>query len=249
MTAKYHPSREISHIVEQQMRQWEIARAQRIKSEQLLRLAESNINIDYITISRPLGSGGEIIAGELAAMLQWQLYDHEILDFMAEDMNVHKSLLQSVDEHTISWIGEWLDPFFTRKTGIEQLSYYRHLIHVLMIIAKHGQAIIVGRAAGLVLPRQNGLSVRVTASLEQRVKNYARENDISETEAFSIVEKSDRTQKSFVRSFVNQDVTDAKHYDITINTAKFTPHSAAKLIWRCLDQRRISQPPAPKDSK
>ncbi|OPZ96794.1 MAG: cytidylate kinase [Planctomycetes bacterium ADurb.Bin412] len=243
MAAKYYPSREISHIVEQRMREWEIARDQQRKAEQL-RLAESNINIDYITISRELGSGGETIAGELASLLGWQLYDQEILDFMSEDMNVHKSLLESADEHTIGWVEEWLGPVFTRKAGIEQLTYYRHLIHVLMVIAKHGQAIIVGRAAGLVLPRQNGLSVRVTASLEQRVKNYARENEISEAEAFSIVEKSDRTQKSFVRSFVNQDVTDAKHYDITINTAKFTPHSAAKLIWRCLDQR-----PAPKDSK
>jgi cytidylate kinase len=249
MSAKHYQSREMNHIVEHQMRQWEISRDQQIKSEKQLRLAESNIDIDYITISRELGSGGEIIAADLADMLQWQLYDKQILDFMSEDMNVHKSLLESVDEHTIGWIEEWLEPFFTRKTGIEQLAYYRHLIHVLMIIAKHGQAIIVGRAAGLVLPRQNGLSVRVTASLEQRAKNYARDLEISEAEAFSIVEKADRTQKSFVRNFVNQDVTDARHYDITINTEKFTPHSAAKLIWRCLDQRRISQQPAPKNSK
>lgn len=247
MAAKYYPSREISHIVEQRMREWEIARDQQRKAEQL-RLAESNINIDYITISRELGSGGEIIAGELASLLGWQLYDKEILDYMAEDMQVHKSLLESADEQTIGWVEEWLGPVFTRKASIAQLAYYRHLIHVLLIIAKHGQAIIVGRAAGLVLPRDKGLSVRVTAALEQRVKQYARENEIPESQAAPLLEKADRAQKAFVKSFVNQDVTDARHYDITINTEKFTPHSAAKLIWRCLDQRRISQPPAPKDA-
>lgn len=234
-------SREINQIIEQQMRQWEMERSTQDKKEREAHLAAGKGEvIDYITISREPGSGGEQIAQMLADLLKWQWYDREILDRMAEDMKVHKSVVASVDERTIGWIEDWLAPIFTGRS-VGQLSYYQHLAKVLLVIARHGQVIIVGRAAGLLLPREKGLSVRVTAPFELRSERYAKENQIGIKEARDIVQKADRAQQSFVRDMLNTDIWDCRHYDIVINTEKLTHISAAKLIWRTLDQRRKSE--------
>ncbi|KPK75766.1 MAG: hypothetical protein AMJ79_09765, partial [Phycisphaerae bacterium SM23_30] len=236
MSGKRIQSREIERIIERQMRQWEIGLSEQAKRQKPAPPAAGKKRIDYITISRELGSGGEQIAQILSKQLGWQVYDKEILDHMAEDMHVHKSVVESVDERTIGWIEDWLGPIFTDKS-VGQLSYYRHLARVLLVISRHGRAIIIGRAAGLLLPRANGLSVRVTAPLELRCRRYAQDNNLSLAAARSVVEKKDRAQKAFVRDMLNQDLCDCRHYDIVINTEKFQPESAAKLIWRAFDQR------------
>jgi len=237
MVGKGFQNREINQIVERQMRQWEIGKDAQVRKEQAVLKGGNGEAIHYITLSRELGSHGEQIAQILADQLHWQLFDKEILDFMAEDMKVHKGIVESVDERTIGWIEDWLAPIFTER-AVGQLSYYQHLAKVLLVIAEHGQAIIVGRAAGLLLPREHGLSVRVTAPFELRCKRYARENKISVKEARSIIEKSDRGQQKFVQDMLKKNIFDCMHYDIVINTEKLNATSVAKLIWRTLDQRK-----------
>ena len=237
MSSKRMHNPEIERIIERQMRQWEMSRSERVKKEQQTHLAPGGQqHIDYITLSRELGSGGVQIAKILSEKLEWQMYDKEILDYMADDMQVQKNLLESVDERTVGWIEEWIAPIFTHKP-VDQLTYYRSLAKVLLVISRHGQAIILGRAAGLILPRKNGLSVRITAPFELRFERYAQEYNISVGEAKSVVEKKDRSQKTFVHDMLNQDIVDCRHYDIMINTELIKPESAAKLIWRALDQR------------
>ncbi|MBN1845594.1 MAG: cytidylate kinase-like family protein [Sedimentisphaerales bacterium] len=240
MVGKGIQNREIHQIIERQMRQWELSRQEQAQhAKQTFLLDSGGKAIDYIAVSRQLGSYGEQIARILAELLGWQLYDKEILDAMAEDMNVHQDVLESVDERIIGWIEDWLAPIFTERS-VGQLSYYRHLAKVLLVIAEHGRAVIVGRAAGLLLPRDRGLSVRVFAPLEMRARRYAEEHGTSIKEAKSILEKSDRGQQKFVQDMLKKDIFECCHYDIVINTEKLNPTSVAKLIWRTLDQRQAS---------
>jgi|GEM_PF-906574 len=242
MSGKSYKDRDVDHIVERQMSHWELSRTIQDKSDQHAHLA-GGAEIDYITISRDFGSGGEEIARILSDIMKWDVYDKEILDYMSEHMDVHVKALESVDERTIGWINDWLLPLFSSKgeTHIEQLSYYKHLGKVLLVIAKHGRAIIMGRAAGHVLPRDKGLSVRITAPFEVRCYRYAKENDLSVVEAASIIKKADEAKRKFVKNFVGVDLNDARNYDIVLNTEKISPVSVAKLIWRAFDQRVESQ--------
>ena len=238
MPDRLFQNREIGQIAEHQLSQWNLSRNMKDKSEMQARLA-SGARIDYITISRELGSGGEEVARILSDLMKWQLFDKEILDYMAKNMNVHVRALKSVDERSMGWIEDWLKPLFASKSDkhVEQLSYYKHLGKVLLVIAKHGHAIIVGRAAGILLPREKGLSVRVTAPFTLRCQRYAKENHIDVEEATAIVKKADKTQSRFVKDFLEKDICDPKYYDIVFNTEKLSPASVAKLISRALDQR------------
>jgi len=241
MARKHFQNPEIVKIVNSQMGQWELNRTIQTKKEEKEKppIASSDAKINYITISRELGSGGEEIAHTLSDLMKWQMYDKEILNYMAEKMDVHVRLLESVDEKAIGWIKDSLAPLFSVKISqhVEQLSYYKHLGEVLLVIAKHGQAVIVGRAAGLVLPRDHGLSVHIIAPLEQRYKRVAGMEGIKLEEAIPLVKKADETQRKFVKSFLGQDINDPKHYDIICNTEKLSPRAVAKLIWRASEQR------------
>jgi len=199
--------------------------------------------IHYITISRQTGSGGEEIARLLAEQMGWQLYDKEILDYMAENMKVHVKVLESVDEKTIGWIRDTIAPLFSteRTPHVEQMTYYKHLCHVLHILAQHGQAILVGRAAGLILPREKGLTVRIVAPFEVRCERYARQYGMSVEDARMIVAKTDANQAAFAREFVGKDLEDPEHYDLICNTERFSPESAAKIIWRAFAQRMVDE--------
>lgn len=226
---------EIREMVAKQMREWEKAKGQQAEHAHLA--GNSDVTIDYITLSRQAGSGGRSVGEGLAKKLNWQLYDKEILDFMSEDMNVHKSMLEEIDEKTGNWIDNLLGPLGS-KSSVNQSTYYRHLANVLLTIATHGSAIIIGRAAGLVLPRKHGLSVRITASFDERCRRYAERETISLRKAGPIIEKLDKAQKNFVKNMLGRDVEDPGNYDIVCNTDALSPDSVVKLVWRTLDQRK-----------
>lgn len=225
----------VSHIVENQMRQWELRRAQQVRQDSQKDQTQA-IQIKYIAISREVGSGGENVARILSELLGWPVYDKQVLDFMSKDLHVHTRVVESVDEKTIGWIEQWLTPIFTQQVG--QLSYYRHLSQVLMVLASHGNAIILGRAAGLVLPREEGLSIRVTAPMSRRCQVVAQEEGLSLEQAKHQIEKADKTKRQFVKQFLKKDFDDCHHYDLVLNTDKLEPLAIAKLIWRTLDQRQ-----------
>ncbi len=235
MPMKTIHSREINSIIESQMRQWVISCDQQEKSDSSSS-PDAQPAIKYISISRDIGSGGAEIGQTLSKLTEWQIYDKEILDYMAEDMNVRKNVLKSVDERTIGFIEEWLIPFFA-KHQVAQNEYFHHLSKTLMIIANYGKAIIIGRGAGMILPPNDGLRIRITSPIETRIQNIAKRDNISLDEAKLLVQSSDKSRCDFVQKIIGKDIFDCLNYDLVINTKHLSTQAAAKLIWRALDQR------------
>jgi len=236
MPGKIFIGRELDGIVEGQLRRWEISEGEKTKLERQAHLEGREIH--YITISRQLGSGGGEVSRQLSKRMKWQLYDKQILDYMSENMNVHKSVLEHLDLSKNSWIEDLFGSLFS-DNHIAHASYYRHLVKVLFAIAQNEDAIIVGRAAGMVLPRDKGLSVRITAPFELRCERYAQKENITLKDAKAKVSKADAQQKAFVKNFINKDVAEASNYDLVCNTETMKPDSVAKLIWRAFDQRLL----------
>ncbi len=66
MTARNIQSREINQIVERQMRQWEIGQNEQARKQKQAVLAHAKEHvIDFITLSRELGSNGGQVAKTL----------------------------------------------------------------------------------------------------------------------------------------------------------------------------------------
>lgn len=224
----------VQQLVENHMRQWELNRNQ---SDPDPLAQKETSGIDYITLSRELGSGGEAVARILAEKLDWQVYDKEILNYMTENLQIQEQVLAEMDEHVRGAMEEWLNSLPSSNQQIGQYAYFQHLTRALFVIARHGRAIIVGRGAGFVLPRENGLSIRVTAPSAVRVKSIATLEKLSSGQARKRIEKADKEQERFVREYTHRDFNDCSCYDLVVNTEKLPPESVAKLIWRALDQR------------
>ena len=114
MSGKIFQNQQIDRILERQMSQWELSKSVKDKSGTEGHLSGGGY-IDYITISRETGSGGVEVARVLSELMKWNLYDKDILNYMAENMRVHVRALESVDERTISWINDWLMPLFSTR--------------------------------------------------------------------------------------------------------------------------------------
>ncbi len=213
-------NRSIHQIVEEQAQRW-----QRLRREEKI---EKEV-VPIITISREPGSGGRLVAQQLAEELQLDFYHQEIIQEIAQSAHVSKVLLETLDEKGISMIEDWVSAAILDR-HLWPDEYLRHLMKVIGAIARHGRAIIVGRGAHYLLPRENRFSVRIIAPLDIRVKNVCRQFDSEEEVTRRRVIRTESDRKAFVRKYFNADVADPLQYDLIINTEIIGVEAAVKAI-------------------
>ena len=187
-----------------------------------------------VAISREVGAGATTIAREIGRRLGWAVYDHELLEQMAREMNIRVSLLESVDERHVPWLQESLEAFGATNT-VSESSYVQRLVETLFALAAHGRCVIVGRGAAMILPESTTLRVRLIAPLEFRVAVMSRQLGTSHDEAARYIERTERERIRFVRDHFQRDVTDHQAYDLAVNTARFTAPEVAAMIERAVE--------------
>ena len=204
--------RSIEKIVDYQVIQWN-----RIKTEK----KDAKSKISVVTISRESGSGGTIIAAMLARELAFDLFHREVIQEMAESANISTRIVETLDEKGLSMLEDSVAAMI-RERHLWPDEFLRHLMKVVGTIGKHGQAVIVGRGAQFILPRDENLKVRVIAPLAMRIHNVAHELDMAESEAQKMILKNDSDRRSFSRKYFYAEVTAPLNYDLVINTARMS---------------------------
>ena len=101
---------------------------------------------------------------------------------------------------------------------------------IVHVIGKHGRAVIVGRGANFILPPQERFSVRVVAPFKVRLQNVAREHGVSENDAKRRILRRESRRGAFVRRSFHEDIADPHNYDMVLNTAKLSIHSAVNAV-------------------
>ena len=114
-------SRSIQKIIEEQMRRWQLMRAQKPGEEP---------GMPVITISREPGSGGRIVAKRLAEKLELEVFHQEVLNEMAKSAEVSAQLLETLDEKGLSVLEDWISSLvYDRHLWPDQYLY--HLMKVI----------------------------------------------------------------------------------------------------------------------
>jgi cytidylate kinase len=216
---------DISKVVERQMRNWELARAQHLESETEARRPEV---LDFITISRTAGSGGREVATLLGERLNWPVFDYEILRAMAGDDQVRAQLYEKLDERDVSWLEGTLRALIRGEFRKED--YFHRLTETILALARRGHSIFLGRGADLILPRERGLRIRITASPERRAERFALRNKISGALARAEVERMDRERTEFRRHHFGPHANEATCHDLIINLDRIRAEDAVELI-------------------
>jgi cytidylate kinase len=220
----------IVEAAEKQMKAWELSRevADRAVRDHGARPTERKLG-RFITISREAGAGGSAVAKLVGEKLGWEVMDRNLLDQVAERYQLSRNMLELVDETTVNWaydiLGTWLD-----RTIISREKYVVRLARVVVGCARRGNVVFVGRGTQFLLPRQNGLAVRVVAPGEFRVRQIMERDNVDAEQAKRFISSTDRGRHEFAMRFFQHDIADPHLYDLVINTERFGLDAAAEMI-------------------
>ena len=218
----YNPA--AAKLVERQMRNWELARAQRLSVPAPQREEVE----DFIAISRNAGARGKAVAAELGEKLGWPVFGREILDVMAGDDDLRRRVYASMDERDLNWYQETLraltQPEFVKN------DYFHRLTETVLSLARQGHAVFLGRGTDMILPRTIGFRVRLVAPSELCVKNFAIQRKLTPDQARVEVSRLEKERSEFIRNHFRIDAADSTRHDLMINMERFTPRQAVELI-------------------
>lgn len=225
-----HTPRSVESLVEEQVQRWHLQnRLERTRKEASPRI---------VTIAREFGAGGGRIARRVAESLGFTLWDHELVEYVAERAGAETGWVESLDEHKRDLLDDvFANAFLTAslagaapRTHISGTVYRTLLIRKVEELARHGGAVIVGRGANFLVRPEDALRVRVICPVSSRIERYALRENISLTDADRIVRTKDRDRARFVRQLCAEDVTDPLHYDLLVNTLELREEEAAQLV-------------------
>ena len=182
-----------------------------------------------VTISRESGARGGTIGRAVAAKLDWQVYDQEMIEYLASDPADRAGLLDAVDGPAEPWAGDWLASLLQAPT-MDADSFIVKMAHVVLTIGLQGDAVIVGRGANFVLPRNRALSVRVIAPLSERVAYLVHRERLSHREAERRVRDTDERRSGFVHTYYHRDIAAPHYYDLVVDSSAFGEDVTADLI-------------------
>ena len=192
-----------------------------------------------VAVSREAGARGGSIALRVGRLLGWQVFDQEMLGFLTQDENARRDLLTDVPPDAIVWANHRLSKLPRPPKGdlIE-------LVRLVFILAARGEAVIVGRGAGVLLPADTTLNVRIAAPLPERVAYMSQWLRMTTDEAAAEVAARDRVRGELHRSLADREPGDATQYDLVLNSGRLGEAACGDLIVQALTVKRRAARPA-----
>jgi cytidylate kinase len=183
----------------------------------------------YIAISRECGCNAEKIATLLEERTGFTKYDQEILNYIAKNDEVRRKLLETIDDRTMGWI-ESICSVLSLGPSVNEEEFFNRLTHEVLAICHASHAIIIGRAANFILPREQGLAVRLVAPRDYRLEKFAKRMNLDMKEALMQMERIDAGRGAFVETHFGKYAFDPRRYDLVINVSQYTDEQVVDLI-------------------
>ena len=208
-----------------------------------------------ITLSRQLGSEGDVIAARVAAALGLLLVDREYTRSAALAAGVPAELLQKLMyEGRRSLAGEILDSLLGAPAGasgrlapasplggvftplmppssINLEEAVQTIGLVIKDVASQGDVLVLGQGGQVWLhDYQGACHIKVMAPLETRVARVAEREGLSVAAARRKVRASDAARNDYLARYHNINWLDPLHYHLVINTGQAPPEVAMSLI-------------------
>lgn len=166
-----------------------------------------------ITISREFGSGGDLLAERVAKALGYHLIDKAFISAVLCQYGLVEFEVE-YEKQPGFWGSFDLENNDRRDTMVRMLN------QVVRTVARHGNAVILGRSGYAILSGlADVLHVRLQAPLEDRIARVKADQNISLAEAASLVKEKDEIRTAFIESFYHVPWEASHAFDIAINTA------------------------------
>lgn len=182
-----------------------------------------------ISVGREFGSGGHIVAANLAKHFGFPLLDSNILAEIAKENNTSEDYLRKYDESARNL-------FFSRtvngfSNSPEEVIAQMQFDYIKKKADAGESFVVIGRCADWVL-RDNPALVRIfiLGDMEAKIKRTAERENISEDKAKSRIEQADKRRKYFHNTHSDNKWGDSRSYDITVNSTKMGLDGATELL-------------------
>lgn len=178
--------------------------------------------MSIITISKGSYTHGGILAERIADKLGYNCISREILLDISKEFNIAELKLIRAIEDAPSFLERYT---FGREKYIAYIrsAMLDHLVKDNIVY--HGFA---GHFFVKDIPHV--LKVRVVADMDERIQYMMKRENVSEEEAFRIVEKVDKERKDWSMKLYGIDTWDCRLYDMTINIGRITLDDAVDMI-------------------
>ena len=182
-----------------------------------------------ITIARQYGSGGRTIGKMLAKNMGISCYGSNLLKMASEESGINEQLFRKADEKlkntpflrmsTDIYTGDLISPDSSDFVSAKNLFNYQ--AKVIKGLAESESCVIIGRAADFVLKDYpNVVSVFVHGSKEFNLARAMEQNSMTESEMEKFIAKTDKYRAEFYKHYTGREWTDARNYDLCLNSSK-----------------------------
>lgn len=189
-----------------------------------------------LAVSRETGSRGIVIAKQAAKRLSWAFYNQETLEYMAHEQHLTQSLIDSLAEDQQRWIEGRLEELRLREE-LSQNQAVVALARVILALGVKGEAVILGRGAGCLLPADSTLYVRVIAPTEDRIAFLAQLERLTPEQAAEQVVKRDERRARFVSEHFGHSPSDLNQFDLLVNSSRLGEEQATRLVVAAAKQK------------
>jgi cytidylate kinase len=196
-----------------------------------------------IALSREAGSRGASIGQRVGRKLGWQVYTQELLDYLAQEGGSSTGVLAHVPPAAARWAEERFSQLAQEKRLSKQASVL-YLTRVILALGAQGEAVLIGRGAGYVLPAETTLHVRIVAPLADRVAYMSQWLRLTTDEAAERVRLLDTRRADFMQTHFQVQASDPCKYDLVLNSSLLGEELCVALIVQAARAKLNARRPA-----
>jgi cytidylate kinase len=212
-----------------------------------------------ITIGRQFGAGGSTVGHMLAAELKIDVLESQIIDHVAQRLQLPKEEVEAEDEQPGSLLARLLvalgsasteplipreaaawnppntDPTFDTRKAVLQITQ-----NVIQEAAREGDCVIIGRGGAYLLgDRADVLNVFLRAAEAVRVRTIMKRFEIaSEDEARKRLKQTDENWTAYIKQVYGHDRNHPAHYDLVLDTGRLGYEATVAAIIAALQGRK-----------
>lgn len=193
-----------------------------------------------ITIARGYGSGGRTLGKHLAAKLDINCYDREILRMASDASGINEALFGQADERLrksplFSIVKK--NPYKGGLIGPESADFvsddnlFNYQAKIIKELAKQESCIIIGRCADYIL-RDDPDVIRLYfyAPKKDCIARVMAQDGLTEKEAEKKIEKTDKYRADYCRYYTGRDWNDARNYEFCLNTSSMSYDRLVEVV-------------------
>lgn len=178
-----------------------------------------------IALSRESGARGGSIAKRVGRKLGWQVFDQEQLEFLSQA----EGSTHGMPEAARTWADERLDVLLRAKLVSRDPAVVQ-LTRVILALGASGEAILIGRGAGHILPPACTLHVRIVAPMADRIAYLSQWLRLPEPAAAEELRRRDAGRAEFLLKHLNARADDVQPYDLVLNSGRLGEQICSELI-------------------